>query len=59
MSDGLNFTIPVDSIPGPGEIIETEQNGYLLLVENTHPPREAGEASDEAGLPDATGSGYS
>ncbi|GAA2774185.1 hypothetical protein [Saccharopolyspora taberi] len=40
MPELITFTIPADSAPEPGEVVSIEQDGYLLLVENTHPPVE-------------------
>jgi hypothetical protein len=34
----LEIKLLTDELPAPGEVAEIEQDGYLILVENTNPP---------------------
>jgi hypothetical protein len=44
----LKLTIPADDLPAPGEVTETQQQGYVILVENVQPLSDADEDSATA-----------
>lgn len=44
----IDITVPPHELPEPGEIVEIEQEGFVILIENTRTPGEVSEDTEEA-----------